>query len=122
MKNILLTLFFFASLSVGHTQESVNFKNLVERDGVFYLENTEKPYTGIAFELYKSGLKKKEKSFKNGKEDGLWTFWYLDGRKKEEGIYKNGKEDGLWTFWYLDGRKKEEGLYMDGKLISEKKY
>ena len=122
MKNILLTLSFFFSLSVGHTQESVNFKNLVERDGAFYLENTEKPYTGIAFELYKSGLKKKETSFKNGAKNGLATRWYKNGQKKEIGTYKDGEPDRLWTFWYLDGRKKEEGLYMDGKLISEKKY
>ena len=61
-------------------------------------------------------------TFKDGKEDGLWTEWYYDGQKAEEGTYKDGEEDGLWTYWHENGQKAEEETYKDGELISEKRY
>jgi antitoxin component YwqK of YwqJK toxin-antitoxin module len=41
-------------------------------------------------------MEKREKKelTRMGKKDGLWT-WYKTGKKREEGTYKNGKKDGL---------------------------
>ena len=46
---------------------------------------------------------------KNGKKDGLWTYYYENGIKRVEGTYKDGKPDGIWTFWENNGLDKFEG-------------
>ena len=39
----------------------------------------------------------------NGKLEGPRRKWYSNGQLKEEGSYKNGKEDGKWTYYLEDG-------------------
>ena len=63
-----------------------------------------------------------ERTYKDGKRDGLWTEWYENELKAVEVNYKDGKEDGLYTHWWGDGQKKTERIYKDGELISEKQY
>jgi antitoxin component YwqK of YwqJK toxin-antitoxin module len=99
----------------GSVKEPINGETLIDRGGLLYEVNGQKPYTGDVFELYKDGGRKYTGSLKDGKEDGLWTSWYENGQKSEEGTYKDGKEDGLWTSWYENGQKSEEGTYKDGK-------
>ena len=48
--------------------------------------------------------------------------WYKNEQKGSEGTYKDGEEDGLWTYWHENGQKAEEETYKDGELISEKRY
>ena len=69
---------------------------LVNRKGVFYTNDTNKPYSGPVFSLYD------------------------DGKKKEEGNFKDGKQDGKATIWHENGQKSDEVTYKDGELISEK--
>jgi antitoxin component YwqK of YwqJK toxin-antitoxin module len=35
---------------------------------------------------------------------GLWTQWYKSGKKKSERHYKDGKAHGRWTSWSEDGK------------------
>ena len=121
-------------LIVGCEKEPINYETtLVERDGVFYTKDTNKPYSGQVFSLYDDGEKKREGNLKDGKLDGLWTYWYENGQKKWEGTFKDGEYyslvnywdengeikikdgNGLWTSWYKNGHKKEEGTYKNGK-------
>ena len=46
---------------------------------------------------YPNGNKKEEGTFKDGKKDGLWTWWYENGQKKKEVTYKDGKQEGIET-------------------------
>jgi antitoxin component YwqK of YwqJK toxin-antitoxin module len=62
---------------------------------------------------HKNGQKDAEGDYKNGKEEGLWTYWY-DGQKSREATFKNGKEEGLWTAWYTNGQKNREGEVKTG--------
>jgi antitoxin component YwqK of YwqJK toxin-antitoxin module len=99
----------------GSLKEPINYETtLVEREGVFYTEDTNKPYNGQVFSLWK-GEKYDEGTLKNGKKDGLWTGWYENGQKKSEENYKVGIEDGLNTEWYKNGQKKTEWSYKNGK-------
>ena len=63
------------------------------------------------------GQKDKEVTYKDGKEDGLWTSWWYssNGQKRYEVTYKEGKEDGLATEWWENGNKYSEKTYKDGK-------
>jgi antitoxin component YwqK of YwqJK toxin-antitoxin module len=51
------------------------------------------------------GLKIAEGEYKDGKEEGLWTFWHDNGQKEKEGVFKDGKEEGLWTEWDENGKR-----------------
>ena len=39
------------------------------------------PYTGKSYELHLNGQKSMEGNYKDGKEDGLWVWWYENGQK-----------------------------------------
>ena len=65
-------------------------------------------------EYWDNGKLKREIHYKNGKRDGLITYWYESGKKKYEKHLKDGKEDGLWTEWSPSGKKTFEGNFVDG--------
>ena len=107
-------LLLFLSLVFGQAQ--ININNLVERGGKLFKINDDIPYSGLAFSLYDGGEKHIEGTYKDGKQDGLWTYWYDSGQKKGEENYKDGKRDGLWISWYSNGQKKFEDNYKDGRV------
>ena len=56
-------------LIVGCSKEPINYETtLVERDGVFYSNDTNKLYSGPVFSLYGDGKKKDEGTLKDGTE------------------------------------------------------
>jgi len=94
--------------------EPINYETtLIERDGVHYTKDTNKPYSGPVFSLDKNGQKRSEGTLKDGKKDGEWTIWYK-GQKWEEGSYKNGKFEGLWT-GRVYPRGRFSGIFRDGE-------
>ena len=74
------------------------------------------PYTGKRYGLHLNGQKSMEGNYKDGKEDGLWVWWYENGQKEAEVNWKNGKQDGLHLNWYENGQKAAEGNNKDGKF------
>ncbi|MDP6144079.1 MAG: hypothetical protein QGF49_08080, partial [Candidatus Marinimicrobia bacterium] len=62
----------------------------------------------------------REETYKDGKKDGLWTWWHMDGYKSIEGTYKDEEMDKLWTTWYDKKQKKAEGNYKNKKLTEKK--
>ncbi len=69
---------------------------------------------------YENGQKERERTYKDGEKDGLYTMWYENGQKDSEGTFKDGKEDGLYTMWYENGNKREEVKFKDGESISSR--
>jgi antitoxin component YwqK of YwqJK toxin-antitoxin module len=140
MKRLLLIVLPLLLIVGCSSPEPINYETtLVDREGVFYTKDTNKPYSGQVFSLYDDGKKKKEgtlkdgkmitykhiewfdngqkeweRTYKDGKKDGLITVWYGNGQKEEEGTYKGGKFDGLLTIWYQNGQKKSEMNWKDG--------
>ena len=104
MKKILLITLL---LIVGCSNEPINYETtLVERDGVFYTKDTNKPYSGDVFSLDKNGEIEEEKTLKNGIVwNGKLTEWEENGQKKLEGTYKDGERDGLVTSWFENEQK-----------------
>ena len=99
----------------------VDVDQLEERDdGLSYLPNEEKPFTGVAVKKYPNGEKKEEVTYKDGKWHGLWTFWYENGQKEMEYTFKDGEAHGLHTGWYSNGQKSGEATFKDGIGISAK--
>ena len=77
---------------------------LEERDGLSYLPNEEKPFTGVAVEKYPNGQKEYEGTLKAGKWHGLLTMWYKNGQKEEELTFKADKKISRKE-WDKDGNQ-----------------
>ena len=120
MKRLLLIV--LPLLLIVGCSKPINEETLIEKGGLLYEVNGQKPYTGDVFELYKDGSRKSIGTLKGGRVNGLWTIWYENGQKKGEGTFKDGKKDEVHTGWYENGQNKQEGTFKDGKLISEKEW
>lgn len=57
--------------------------------------------------------------YKNGTEDGIWTYYYEDGNKKLEESYKAGLEHGSRFEYAPDGSLRVEFQYKNGQLAKE---
>ena len=88
---------------------------LIERDGVLYNRDTNKPHSGHSVSYHQNGQKSYEGTYKDGELDGLFTYWYENGQMREEETYKDGELDGLSTTWYENGQKEGEGNLKDGE-------
>ena len=72
---------------------------------------TETPKNGPYREYLENG-QILEANYKDGKEDGKWTYWYENGQKWEEGNYKDGIPKGNWNFWMKSGTQlSREDIY-----------
>ena len=92
-------------------------KKIQSRNRISYFARQNTPFTGVAvWELPEK--EKKEATYKDGKKDGLETWWYASGQKKFEGTYMAGKPNGLFTRFYRDGKKSYERTFRDQKLLT----
>ena len=146
MKHILASLvlmtLLFSGLALGETM-----KDLVERDGLFYKEFTDVPFTGNI-------TGKTRGTIRNGKKNGPWVYnwkngqfywnkgqlWkkgtYRDGKKEGlwveysgngqlffkgffKGTYKDDKKEGLWVYNWNNGQLWKKETYQDGKLVEQ---
>ena len=118
IKNLLVMPFALLVISwdAGDTKlGGINFDELENKKDLFYLKESDDPYTGEVFKLYENGKKEGQGSLKDGKLEGLMTSWYESGQKKYEENWKDGKKEGLMTSWYESGQKKYEENWKDGK-------
>ncbi len=95
---------------------------LQNREGVTYLPNHEKPYTGVSTCLYnRSGQYESEGNYVNGLKDGKWSYYHdvvkYDGMGvvAEIGEYKDGKKEGKWLDFDTVGYRVSETEWHDGK-------
>jgi antitoxin component YwqK of YwqJK toxin-antitoxin module len=93
------------------------------REGLFYLPNAEKPYSGeniciylINGQYYSFGF------YKNGVAVGQWNYWHDNGQKQYEVSYKDGKYDGKWTEWFENGEIKSKKNYKGNQIEQQKNY
>ena len=107
---VILFVLFFVGCSKPIKKES-----FIDKGGLKYHPETKELYSGEVFSFYMGGNKKSETTYKDGKKDGLDTYWHENGQKFHESTFKNGKQDGLLTMWYDNGQKWEEGTFKDGK-------
>ena len=108
MNKILITFFtvlFCLTSSVGW---SLEYKDLVILDGLYY-----KKFTDVPFTWEVTG--KEQGSFKNGKKDGSWIMYYDNGQLWEKENYKNGKRNGYTIRYWNNGQLYSKGDYRNGK-------
>ena len=88
--------------------ESVDFKDLVKRDGLYYKKFTEVPFTGKT-------TGKIQGSFKNGKKHGPWVIYHDNDQLQTKGTWKDGKKYGPWVTYHDNGQLWTKGTIKDGK-------
>ena len=117
-KTLLLIFSFLIITSTISPQSKIDINNLIDFDGLLYAPNSDKPYSGIIFDLYENSANKKlDGYYRNGLKNGKWTWWNEESVKDSSGIFKKGLKNGKWTEFYLNGEKKIEGTYKNGKKV-----
>ena len=85
--------------------------DLMKRDGFYYREFTDVPFTGKV-------TGKEQGSFKNGKKDGPWVYYHKDGQLRYKGNWKDDKMDGPWVAFNKDGTILDlTGTYKNGVKV-----
>jgi len=62
-------------------------------------------------------LRRREREYEDGLENGLWKDYHENGRPAAEGPFKAGKKDGVWHYWDEEGHPEENEEYVDGALV-----
>ena len=95
-------------------------------NGLWTVKFSDEPITGKVYGYFGEENNPKKVyvgNARNGKKEGKWVFYYHGtGKKYHEQNFKDGKKDGLETWWYENGQKEYEGIFKDGKLISSKRW
>ena len=99
---------------IENEDPSTGKKTLTE---LAFVAGEKKPFTGIFEGYHRSGTKKAEIRFKNGKQNGLVCMWYDNGLPSNEAMFVDGKFEGVATEWNRDGTKHKERLFKNGKLL-----
>ena len=95
-------------------QSKIDINNLIDRGGLLYATNDNKPYTGLVFEFYENSQKKLNGRYRNGVKNGKWTWRNMDGGMNSTGTYKNGLMNELWKYYYKNGQINGQGRFIDG--------
>jgi len=92
--------------------EPQNFQQLVLRDDLYYLKETNEVFNGPVFNI--DG--KSETYIKNGKFNGSYISYHDNGQIKEKFIYKNNLVHGDYISYFSNGQKMEEFFFKNGIL------
>ena len=103
-------------LLVACSSEKVNFSQLQDRNGLFYMVNEEKPFSGDIVS-YQEGKIEFEGNIRNGLREDHWVYYYTNGQKKSEGEYKAGAKDGTWTYYSENGMQSGVETYKEGVIL-----
>lgn len=67
-------------------------------------------------EYYKDGTIQSEVTYKNGKKNGIATYYHPNGKKSLELFFKDDLAEGQSTLWYFKGTINRTGNYKNNKL------
>ena len=102
----LLTILVISLLSSPSWSETIG--DLVQREGIYYKQFTDVPFSGKV-------TGGQQGSLKNGRKDGAWVGYWSNGQLSYKENYKNGKEDGAWVHYWSNGQLWFEQNYKNGK-------
>lgn len=117
MKLISFIIFLMIGSIATAQNKPVDAKTLTEKNEIFSLNGV--PYSGTCFENYPSGAKGLEGTYRDGKKEDVWVWYYESGPKKRETNYRNGKMHGLSIIWYKNGQKRSEIVYDMGQNVKQ---
>ena len=87
---------------INSESQNVNVEELIERKEIVYLKGPYRGYTGKSYELHPNGQKEMEGNYKDGKQDGLETWWDENGQLRSEVNWEDGKKVSV-KYWNSKG-------------------
>ncbi|MCL2327901.1 MAG: hypothetical protein FWC39_05235 [Bacteroidetes bacterium] len=119
MKPVLLaTIFSCFAIALFAQNQKVELRQLQQSNNVYFYE--EKPYTGMVYEKYENGSIGLWGELKNGKREGVWTYWYRSGTKKRETTFVNNQKEGTTYYWHENGSLAKEITFRANQNIDQK--
>ena len=77
------------------------------------------PHTGEHITYWPNGNKKELENYREGKQDGISSGWFLNGVLEQEGKYKDGEMDGLFTWYFDNGNVRSKQEFISGQWDGE---
>ena len=124
--------------------EAIDVNTLQKRgkkgEELAYAPNEQTPYTGWAKGMRDNGRVESLDQYKDGKREGLETWWYESGQEKQEINYKDGKPisaeawkpngkkcpvtnvkngNGVVVWYNEDGTEQSPKTYGEGELVED---
>ena len=90
-------------------------KTEIDKNGIRYHQDTNKPLTGTVMWLHKNGQLRNKANYKDGKLEGLNETFYENGQLWYRTNYKDGKQEGLGERFHENDQLKEKQNWKDGK-------
>lgn len=72
-------------------KQSIDVSKLVEIDGLCYVSQTTKLFTGESFEKYENGTIKRKENWKDGLRNGKTITYYENGKIDKKEVWKKGE-------------------------------
>ncbi len=95
---------------------AVDFSTLKKEDGILYKKGSDDLYSGVVYQLYKSGKKKIEGNFKYGLRNGYEVSWHENGQEKHRAAYIDDRENGEMITYHENGRIFMKAEFKNGKM------
>ncbi len=89
---------------------------LVDRQGIYYPVNSQKPYTGKQTLFHHNKQIKRISNFKNGVPEGAYIRYHPNGQLEQEGNYINGKLEGDYSWYFISGQLKQKSTFKNNLL------
>ncbi|MFH2094067.1 MAG: hypothetical protein ABIJ16_00090 [Bacteroidota bacterium] len=102
MKKILL-LIPVSLLLFACSQTPVDLSKIERVDGNTVVKGEDDAYSGQVVMFYENGQTQFVENVKEGKKHGVYEGYYKTGLKKTQGRYENGKRKGVWKWWNEKG-------------------
>ena len=95
---------------------AVDFSTLKKEDGILYKKGSDDLYSGVVYQLYKSGKKKIEGNFKYGLRNGYEVSWHENGQEKHRAAYIDDKQNGEMITYHENGEIFMKAEFKNGKM------
>ena len=102
--------------SYNPPEGAVEYGTLKQKGGVLYEKGSDDLYSGVAFQLYKSGKKKIEGNFEYGLRNGYEVSWHETGQEKHRATYINDRENGEMITYHKNGEILMKAEFQNGKM------
>ncbi len=114
--------------------KSIDYNDLVHRDGLYYEKFTNEPFTGNSTGLkqgkiidgilqgewlcyYANGQIQWKVNYKDGEPEGEDLYYHNNGQLGLKKYFKDGKKEGEHLTYNKNGKLTKTQIYKDGKLI-----
>ena len=71
---------------------------------------------------YPGNKKQVSGTYKDGKREGYWVYYYKNGNIWSEGYFKNGKNEGKRTTYFENGKIRYEAFYKQDVRVGQWKF